>query len=131
MTDLSTILKKVVKKDMESVTSTTVVNSVEIIVGRQGKYSGQLRASNNVSFGSPDLSKITVANYQANAISGEQQLTINVAKEKMKSFKLGYEIHISNNQDYVWDDEVRPGRLAYHGAANMLKDNLRRAIASK
>ena len=131
MASLSQILKEEVHKDVETSIGEAVVGSVKTIVNRQGKFSGQLRASNNVGLGAPDLSKVEVANYVENAISGTRSLAVSKAREVVKNIKLGQAIFISNNHDYVLYDEIRPGRLAYTGAGDMFPQALDKAVATK
>ncbi len=128
---LSEILSGEVRSDIEDSIGEAVVSSIRVIVNRQGKYSGQLRASNNVGLDASDLSVITVVNYERDAISSTRGLAVSSAERAVRGFQLGQDVFISNNHEYAVDDEVRPGRLAYASAAGMFPTTLRTAIASK
>ena len=128
MVNLSSILKAVVREDIEEGIKASAVDSVGLIAGRQGKFSGELRASNNIGVNSPDLSSITVANYIKDAISGTQELAVANARQVVQKFKLGDSLHLTNSKDHAKYDEYRWGRLAYTSTADVFQNTLDKNI---
>jgi len=105
-------------EEVEEVVKEPVVRMVGVITSRQGHFSGQLRASNNVGLNNPDLSIVEVANYRRNAIGRTTDLAKAHARSVLRAFKMGDAIIVSNNQPYAIHDEFRNGRLAYEIGAD-------------
>ena len=125
--NLSQVLIKKIRPRLEKKVKKAVPDVVGLIANRQGKFSGQLRASNNVGLGSADLSKVEVVNYVADAISGTTLIARSNAKAVIQAFKLGQNVVISNNHDYAIYDEFKHGRLAYEGGKDAAKSILDRS----
>ena len=118
MANLSSVLKTKIKLRAEKKVKTVVPKIVTVITKRQGKFSGELRASNNVAINAPDLSKVMVANYVKDAIGGTVNLATRNAVLGVAPFKLGDKVFISNNQEHAIYDEFKHGRLGYEGGKN-------------
>jgi len=117
-----------IEKSFEGSIKEVAPKAVKLIAERQGKFSGQLRASNNLAIDKPNLSKVTVANYVRDAIQGTRALAFHNAKRDVKPFKFGQDVHLTNNQDYAIYDEYKHGRLAYEGATDYLPEAIERAF---
>ena len=121
--NLSQAIKKTVKTVEKKVVN-AVPSGVGVIANAQGKFSGQLRASNNVALNGADLSIVEVANYERNAISGTRSLAVKNAKVGISGFRLGDTVNISNNQPYSVNDEYEYGRYGYEKGKRYLKGAL-------
>ena len=130
MVSFSELIKKA-RTDSPKVTRKAVLETAVGIVGRQGHFSGQLRASTNVALNKPDLSQIDVANYQRNAITNTKSSARARFKLVLESFKNGDVVFISNNKDYATYDEFKNGRLAFEGGKDLFQSTLNKAVASK
>ena len=115
---------------MTSAIKESVPNTVRTIASRQGKFSGQLRASNNVGINTTDESVINVDNYIKDAISGTTDLAKRNAQAVMTAFRLGQHVIISNNHEYAVYDEYKHGRMAYEGGSDQYQAELDRAIVT-
>ena len=130
MASLITALDEI-KQEIEAGIRSAASETVGSIASRQGKFSGQLRASNNLGVNAPDLSEITVSNYVRNSISGTASLAKSNADRAASGFKLGGSLHLSNAKDYAVFDEYKHGRLAYESGADEFPNVLRNNVVFK
>ena len=118
MNDLSEKIQKIKDRLKNSVRRAVVSTGVDIVANTP-KYSGQLRASTNISLNSPDLSIVEVANYEFNAIQGTGAAAKRSFEQVASYFKPGDTIHITNNQPYAKSQEYEYGHMMFNkGAAN-------------
>lgn len=116
MNELSALIQKTRKVIPEGMLAAIVTAATEV-VEESPKFSGQLRASTNIGFNSPDLSVVLVDNYVYNAISATASSASKRFSIQIKQYKPGDTIYISNNLPYADVQEFKYGNLMFTAAA--------------
>ncbi len=116
MNELSVLIQKTRKVIPDGIAKAIEITAVAV-VDESPKFSGQLRASTNIGFNSPDNSVVLVTNYVRNAIQG----TRSAARARFRSVITGYKpgdvVYISNNLDYAAAQEYYYRNLMFTQAA--------------
>ena len=115
-------------KNLETIAKNSCFYSANHVPQGTRKFSGQARASTNMSIGSADLSVILAANYGRDAINGELDLATRKFKSVSSRIKTGDTVHVSNNLDYINKLEYKYGDLMFSKAVRMWQEDVQRAV---
>lgn len=127
MNELSALIEKSRNKIPNAI-KTAVVDTAVAVVKESPYFSGQLKASTNISFNNPDLSVVTAENYEYGAIQATDSSAENTFNSVIGGYKLGDTVFISNDQDYAAIQEYKRGHLMFSKAAKGFQMTLDRAV---